>query len=45
MKRIEDTDLFIYSIIGEDKWEKISPMKKIYILKKYHEIQKMIKEN
>jgi hypothetical protein len=45
MKRIEDIDLFIYTIIGEKQWNNIPTMKKLYILKKYHEIQKIIKEN
>lgn len=45
MKRIDDTDLFIYSIIGEKEWEKIPPIKKIHILKKYNEIQKIVKKN
>lgn len=42
---VEDTDLFIYSIIGEDQWQKIPPIKKINILKKYYEIQKIVNEN
>ncbi len=45
MKPIDDTDLFIYSIIGEDQWQKIPPIKKIHILKKYNEIQNMVKKN
>ena len=45
MKRIDDTDLFINSIIGEKVWQKIPPIKKIHILKKYDEIQQMVKKN
>ena len=45
MKRIDDTDLFINSIIGENVWRKIPPIKKIHILKKYDEIQKIVKKN
>ena len=42
---IDDTDFFVYSIIGEDKWEKIPAVKKLCILKKYSEIQDLIKAN
>jgi hypothetical protein len=42
---IDDTDLFIYSIIGEQTWDKIPAIKKIHILKKYSEIQEIVKKN
>lgn len=42
---INDTDLFVYSIIGEDKWEKIPPLKKMSILKLYSEIQDLVNAN
>lgn len=41
---IDDLDLFIYSIIGENKWDKIPPTKKFDIIKKYKEIQDLVKE-
>jgi len=42
---INDTDFFVYSIIGVEQWEKISGIKKLRILKKYDEIQKIVNEN
>lgn len=42
---IDDTDFFVYSIIGEEKWEKLSATKKLYILKKYSEIQDLVNAN
>lgn len=42
---IDDTDFFVYSVIGEDKWNKIPPIKKLHILKKYSEIQDLINAN
>jgi len=44
-KTINDIDLFVYSIIGEDTWEKIPPVKKMSILKKYSEIQDLVNAN
>lgn len=42
---INDTDFFVYSIIGEKQWRKISGIKKLRILKKYDEIQKIVNED
>ncbi len=41
-ERINDPDLFIYSIIGEEKWDQISAIKKLHILQKFTEIQKLV---
>lgn len=42
--QIDDCELFVNSIIGK-KWDKIPPLKKMIILKKYTEILEIVKKN
>ena len=41
---VDDCELFVNSIIGE-KWDKLPAIKKMIILKKYNEIQEIVKKN
>tara|TARA_R100000329_G_scaffold129008_1_gene107855 strand:+ start:2419 stop:2577 length:159 start_codon:yes stop_codon:yes gene_type:complete len=41
---VDDCELFVNSIIGED-WQKLSAVKKMIILKKFNEIQEIVKKN
>tara|TARA_R100000734_G_C3311538_1_gene102438 strand:- start:450 stop:608 length:159 start_codon:yes stop_codon:yes gene_type:complete len=41
---VDDCELFVNSIIGED-WHKLPAVKKMIILKKYNEIQEIVKKN
>ncbi len=41
---VDDCELFVNSIIGEE-WHKFPAVKKMVILKKYAEIQEIVKKN
>lgn len=41
---IDDYDLFVNTFIGE-RWDKIPATKKMFILKKFNEIQETVKNN
>jgi len=41
---VDDCELFVNSIIGED-WQRLPAVKKMIILKKFTEIQEIVKTN
>jgi hypothetical protein len=41
---VDDCELFVNSIIG-DNWQRLPAVKKMIILKKFNEIQEIVKTN